>query len=67
MLQAIVDSIQGDFARVLIGHEGVAVSIPLNQLPPRVHEGMVLRVKFTVDTAATVARDPKLRAKYEIE
>jgi len=57
MLIAIIDYIDGAHARVLIGDEGVAVVIPTTELPPRMQDGMVLRLKFTVDQAATAARD----------
>ena len=55
-VKAYVDSIYGDSARVLIGDEGVAVAVPLRLLPPRTLVGMVLRVRFTLDQAATLAR-----------
>ncbi len=56
MAKAYVESVTGDVARVLIGDEGVAVAIPLRQLPPGTREGMVLQARFTIDEAATVAR-----------
>lgn len=62
MLKAYIDNIDGAYARVLIGEESVAVAIPVNYLPPRVREGMVLQVKFAVDTAATAARERKIPA-----
>lgn len=52
-MTAYIDSIDGSLARVLLGEEGVAVSIPVSQLPPRAHPGMVLHLRFTVDQAAT--------------
>ena len=56
MSKAFVESVSGDVARVLIGDEAVAVAIPLRQLPPGTHEGMVLQARFTIDEAATAAR-----------
>lgn len=59
MLTGIVDRIDGNQARVLIGDEGVAVAIPLRYLPPRIFEGAVVRLKFTLDQASTAARDAR--------
>jgi hypothetical protein len=56
MLRAYVDSIQGESARVLIGDEAVAISIPMHQLPPMTKEGTVLRLNIAIDQAATAAR-----------
>jgi hypothetical protein len=61
MLTAIIDRIDGNQARVLIGDEGVAVLIGLQHLPPHSHEGMVMRLKFTADAASTAAREGKSR------
>jgi hypothetical protein len=63
ILNAYVDSISGDTARILIGDEGVAISVPLYLLPPGTRQGVVLRLRFTVDQAATNARGnaPKQR------
>ncbi|HEY3378352.1 MAG TPA: DUF3006 domain-containing protein [Armatimonadota bacterium] len=62
MLKAIVDSINGNYARVLIGDEGVAVAIHTSHLPPRIHDGAVLQVKFTLDQAATMAHEKNKKA-----
>jgi hypothetical protein len=56
MQRAIVDRIDGNTARVLMGDEEVAVYVQLAYLPPHVHEGMVLRARYSIDTAATAAR-----------
>lgn len=61
MIRAYVDQIHGDMSRVLIGDEAVAVSIPLRLLPPATGEGTVLRVHFTMDTAATLAKKASAR------
>ncbi|HOF88281.1 MAG TPA: DUF3006 domain-containing protein [Armatimonadota bacterium] len=53
MLRAYVESVHGESARVLIGDEAVAVSIPVHQLPPAAKEGTVLRLNMTIDQAAT--------------
>lgn len=55
MLSAIIDRIDGNQARVTIGNDSVGVAIPLSDLPPNAHEGMVMRVRFTLDQAATNA------------
>ena len=65
MLTALVDSISGDTARVLIGNEEVAVAIPLKQLPPGTQEGTVLRLGFTIDDGATRARAVRMRSLNE--
>ncbi len=54
MLRAYVESIHGESARVLIGDEAVAISIPVHLLPPAAREGTVLRLNMTVDQAASV-------------
>lgn len=62
MLRAYVDSMQSESARVLVGDEDVAISIPVHQLPPGTKQGTVLRVNLTIDQAATNAR-AKARAQ----
>ena len=53
---AVVDNIDGSYARLLIGDDAVAISVAVSHLPPRAHEGMVLRVRFSADQAATNAQ-----------
>jgi len=65
LLKALVERIDGSYARVLVGDEGVAVSIAVNNLPPRVHEGMVLSLKFSIDQAATASRSKGVAGRYE--
>jgi len=68
ILKASVDSIDGDNARVLVGDEGVAISVPVQLLPPGTHQGMVLRVRFTIDQAATNAKITKAKEKlFELD
>ena len=68
MLRAYIDSIQGGSARVLIGDEGVAVAIPLGDLPPGTREGMVMVVRFNIDQGATRARAAQRSSgRYESE
>jgi hypothetical protein len=55
-LKAYVDSIDGDSARLLIGDEAVGIIVPTNLLPPHTHQGLVLRLRFTIDQAATNSR-----------
>jgi hypothetical protein len=62
MLRAYVDYMQGESARVLVGDEDVAISIPIHQLPPGTKQGTVLRVNLNIDQAATNAR-AKARAQ----
>jgi hypothetical protein len=59
MIRAYVDSVSGDQARVLIGEEGVAVAIPLHELPPGSRTGTTFRVRFTIDQAASPTKDRK--------
>ena len=56
LLKAYVDNIDGDSARVLVGEDQVGISVPLHLLPPGTQQGMVLRLRFTIDQAATNAR-----------
>lgn len=56
MIKAYVENIYGDVARVMIGDEGVAIAVPLRQLPRDTHEGTVMRLHFTVDQGATLAK-----------
>ena len=63
MVTAYVDRLDGDSARLLIGEEGVGIAIPIFALPPGVAQGMVLRLRFTIDSAATNARLAREKAK----
>lgn len=56
MIRAYVDSLQGVNARVLVGEEAVAVSVPVHELPPGTKEGTVLRLNLAIDHAATASR-----------
>ncbi len=59
MIKAYVETIQGDTARVLVGDEAVAVSVPLSQLPGGVKEGAMLNVKFSFDVAGSIRRQAR--------
>ncbi|MHB9132437.1 MAG: hypothetical protein ACYDBB_15310 [Armatimonadota bacterium] len=68
MLTAYVDSTDGYVARVLIGDESVAVAIPLHELPPGTRDGMVLCLRFSIDSGATAARANREKVKaYDAE
>jgi len=60
---AFVESIHGDIARVIMGEESVAVTIPLRHLPPGTGAGTVLQAKFSIDHAATNARAKGQKAR----
>ena len=61
MLKAIVDNIQGGTARLLVGDDGVAVAVPVRELPRDVRPGAVVRLSFNLDEAATRAREQQAK------
>ncbi len=61
-MHAFIECIQDGTARVLFGDdESVAIQVPEHRLPRGAREGMVLRVKFAIDEAATNQRKVKER------